>query len=185
MRPALYRVFQFFVAIKAGLPSWAGGINDQLAAADEALVRAILTTPSQQRLFGNMSPSDRRHALAVARSLRQAGYASPPLMQAALLHDVGKSLGQPIVHRVLIVLLEAFWPAALQRLSVAGRASWWRRPFVIHAEHAAIGAGWAQEAGCELLAVTLIARHQDSVVAGINNEEDDLLTALQWADNLS
>jgi hypothetical protein len=106
-------------------------------------------------------------------------------MQAALLHDVGKSMGQPIIHRVLIVLLEAFWPAALRRLSTPGNAGWWRRPFVIHAQHPAVGATWAKEMGCEPLAVNLITRHEDAFIAESAGDAEKLLAALQWADNLN
>ena len=112
--PARYRVYQFFAALKATLPVWAGGAKGGLATGDERLVRSILPAAGQQQLFARMSPNDQRHALAVARSLQKAGYDNLALLQAALLHDVGKSLGQPIIHRVLIVLLEAFWPAMLR-----------------------------------------------------------------------
>lgn len=183
--PVLYRIYQFLIAIKAGLPAWAGGTGDRLTAADQALVDSVLTTACQQRLFFSMTPNDRRHALAVARTLKRAGYSDRALQQAALLHDVAKSLGQPIVHRVLIVLLEAFWPAALARLSTAGNPGRWRRPFVVHAEHPHLGARWAEEAGCEPLAVTLITRHQDPLPAEPAREEAALLAALQWADGLN
>jgi hypothetical protein len=100
-----------------------------------------------------MSPNDQRHAVAVARTLRRAGYDHPALLQAALLHDVAKSMGQPIIHRVLIVLLKAFWPSALCRLGQpSGQPSsfpWWRRPFIIYAHHPAIGAAWTEEVGCD------------------------------------
>jgi hypothetical protein len=132
-----------------------------------------------------MPANDQRHALAVARTLRLAGYDNLALMQAALLHDVGKSMGQPIIHRVLIVLLEAFWPTVLQRLSAPGEASWWRRPFVIHAQHAAVGAAWAKEAGCASLAVSLIAKHEHVVAPESTSEAEKLLAALQWADDLN
>ncbi|MEW5961733.1 MAG: HD domain-containing protein [Chloroflexota bacterium] len=182
--PALYRAAQFLAAVKAGLPAWAGGTTFPTAP-DLALVKAILPTPAQQRLFNQMPPNDRRHALAVVHILRQAGHDHPALLQAGLLHDVGKSLGQPIVHRVLIVLFEAFWPAALRRLSTPGAAGRWRRPFVIHAEHATIGAAWAKESGCETLTVRLIARHQDDLPPRPVTEEDRLLAVLQWADDLN
>ncbi len=188
----LYRAVQFFAALKAYLPTWAGG---GLTPVDEALVAAILTTPAQRQLFARMSPNDQRHAIGVVRTLRQAGYNQAALLQAALLHDVAKSMGQPIMHRVLIVLLKAFWPAALRRLSTpphpprsrgglgGGRA--WRRPFIIHAQHPAISAAWTEEAGCEPLAVSLIARHQDVLRVEPIKEEERLLAALQWADNLN
>jgi hypothetical protein len=182
--PARYRVYQFFTALKAMLPIWAGGGKGGLTTEDERLVRSILPAAGQQQLFARMSPNDQRHALAVARSLQQAGSDNPALLQAALLHDVGKSLGQPIIHRVLIVLLEAFWPAMLERLSTSpARARAWRRPFVVHAQHPAIGAEWAQSAGCDPLAVSLIARHQEILSPTSTETEDKLLAALQWADN--
>ena len=208
LHPALYRAGQFFVALKACLPAWAGGVRGQLSPADKALVTSVLPAPPQQQLFARMSPNDQRHAIAVAGTLRQAGHKQPALMQAALLHDVGKSLGQPLIHRVLIVLLEAFWPAALQRLSNESAngefangqmtndkrqmtrshssllTSHWRRPFIIHAQHPAIGAAWAEKAGCDPSAVTLILKHQDEI-GDESSKEEKLLAALQWADNLN
>ncbi len=180
MHRAVYRSYQFFSAVRAYLPRWAGGLAGGLSPEDEALVHAVLPAPDQRDLFYRMPPNDRRHALAVARTLRQAGYTHPALLQAALLHDAGKSLGQPLIHRVLIVLLRAFWPTLLHRLGHAdpqtlldddaatspsprwpGRA-WWRRPFVIHAHHPAIAAAWAEQAGCLPQAVALIREHEKS-----------------------
>lgn len=194
VHPALYRAYQFFVALKAGLPAWAGGGRGPLTAQEQALVKAILPTPAQQALFTRMPPNDQRHALAVVRTLRQAGHHHPALMQAALLHDAAKSLGQPIIHRVLIVLFNAFWPAALARLTgqstkhsapvTVQSVGRWRRPFVVHAQHPAIGGAWAKEAGCDPLAVQLIIKHQDEPVDTLT-EEQKLLAALRWADNLN
>jgi hypothetical protein len=196
---ALYRAIQFFVALKATLPTWAGG---GLSLADQALAAAILTTPAQRQLFKQMFPNDQRHAVAVVRTLQQAGYSQPALVQAALLHDAAKSLGQPIIHRVLIVLLNRFWPSGLVRLSqisdepmangdsvyspfAASLIPNWRRPFVVHAHHPVIGAAWATQSGCQPLAVRLIARHQELLENQPANEEEQLLALLQWADNLN
>lgn len=207
MHPAIYRATQFFAALQASLPAWAGGLSARLPAADAALLESVLPDAAR-RLFRAMPPNDQRHAIAVARTLRPAGYTSLAMMQAALLHDVAKSIGQPIPHRVAIVLFEAFWPAALQKLSELQIANSkfsasgddsairpfadaqlravpaWRRPFVVHARHPQIGAEWARQAGCEPLAVNLILRHQDKLRV-IASEEDKLLATLQWADNLN
>lgn len=196
--PPFYRIFQFFAALKAYLPGWAGG---GLTGADTSLITTILTTPGQRHLFERMPPNDQRHAVAVARTLQEAGRHQPALLQAALLHDVAKSMGQPIIYRVLIVLLKAFWPAMLARLSESNNeqianGEWyvkvehssiphWRRPFVIHAYHPVIGADWAVQAGCDSLAVRLIARHQDSLTTAPVTVEEELLAALQWADDLN
>ena len=198
MPPALYRIYQFFAALKAYLPLWAGGISRQATSEDEAWLRAVLPTQAQQQLFARMAPNDQRHGLAVARTLQQAGHSQLALLQAALLHDVAKSLGQPILHRVLIVLLEAFWPAGLSRLAgrVEGqdpqmsqveaqlRRQSWRRPFIVHAYHPLIGAAWAEAAGCEAGAVTLIRKHQEKLV-GRPAPDQALLALLQWADSLN
>ena len=212
MHPTLYRSYQFCSAVKAGLPAWAGGITTELTAGDALLVQTILPDAPRQHLFNRMPPNDQRHAIAVARLLQQAGYTHSALMQAALLHDVGKSIGQPIPHRVAIVLLEAFWPAALRKLSAwrvargelqiancegldRGDVSpfadsqirtipLWRRPFVVHAHHPQIGAAWVTQVNCDPLAANLILRHQDTLRV-ITTEEDQLLAALQWADNLN
>jgi hypothetical protein len=192
--PARYRVYQFLAAVKASLTARTGAGNGGLSIQDKALIQAILPAPDQQQLFSRMAANDQRHAVAVARTLQAAGYADLALLQAALLHDVAKSLGQPIIHRVLIVLFEAFWPAALARLSASSSpapvstgptASWWRRPFVVHAQHPAIGASWARSAGCDPVAVSLIARHQDKVPPEPVDPAEKLLVALQWADNLN
>jgi hypothetical protein len=206
MHPALYRSFQFFAAVKASLPAWAGGLPAELPPADAALMRSILRAPAQQALFNRMPPNDRRHAIAVAKTLQQDGHHKPVLLQAALLHDVAKSMGQPIPHRVAIVLLEAFWPAGLQKLSQwpgtndelpkSDAASstvdlqiraigWWRRPFVVHAHHPPIGADWAARSACDPLAVELILRHQEKLAGPPASETDHLLAALQRADNLN
>jgi hypothetical protein len=200
MHPALYRASQFLAALKTGLPIWAGGREGLLPVEAVRFVRSILITPPQQQLFERMPPNDQRHAIAVAHNLQQAGYQQVALMQAALLHDVGKSIGQPLIHRVLIVLLEAFWPAALAWLSNKPTSqefnpqssilnlqssNWWRRPFVVHAYHPMIGAVWAQEAGCDPLAVTLILKHQDKADETLPSLARELLAALQWADDLN
>lgn len=181
MPTAAYRAYQFFAALRAYLPGWAGGRQPGLSPLDQKLVGSILLTQSQRALFERMPPNDRRHALAVVRTLQQAGHTAQPLLQAALLHDVGKSLGQPILHRVLIVLLAAFWPALLQKLSRPTPTHRWLKPFVIHAQHPQLGADWAKNAGCDNIAISLIARHEEKT----GTADDKLLAALQWADDLN
>ena len=175
MPTAAYRAYQFFAALTACLP------GRRLSPADEKLIGSILLTAAQRALFEQMPANDRRHALAVARTLQQAGHTDSALLQAALLHDVGKSLGQPILYRVLIVLLAAFWPALLQKLSHPHRTHRRLRPFVIHAQHPQLGADWAKNAGCDDIAISLIARHEEK----IGTADDNLLAALQWADDLN
>jgi hypothetical protein len=103
--------------------------------------------------------------------------------------------------RAVIVLLERFAPHLLVRLSQEAPQGYamslpkgpalslpkgWRRPFVVHARHPQAGAHWAEEAGCSPLTVALIRRHQDQSTgcSPLAVEEDQLLAALQAADNL-
>jgi hypothetical protein len=143
---------------------------------------------------------DQRHALAVYRTLYQAGHTDPELLAAALLHDVGKAAAQlPAWRRAIIVLLDRFAPRLLARLSqgepqghalslpkghALSLSKGWRHSFVAHTRHPEVGARWAQEAGCSPLTVTLIRRHQDRLTS-CEIEEDQLLTALQAADSLN
>jgi len=61
-----------------------------------------------------MPRGDQRHSLAVLRTLLEWGETHPALLQAALLHDVGKAAA-PLSpwERALLVLTEALCPALL------------------------------------------------------------------------
>ncbi len=171
---ARYRAAQFF-----------GALHATISTDDARLVESVLGhTPAALTLFRQMSTSDRRHAIAVAKTLRAAGHTDPLLLQAALLHDVGKSLGQPLIHRVLVVLLHKYCPAALTWLADAPlECARWRRPFVIHTRHPQMGAVWAKEAGCSPLVVHLIAIHQQLPATLPVSSAEKLHTALYAADN--
>lgn len=169
---ATYRSAQFFKAVGA-----------RITDSDRTLVESVLATPSQRALFDRMSSADQRHAVAVLRTLRDAGFDQPALMQAALLHDMAKSgAGVTIFHRVIIVLLEAFRPQWLARLVRDAEESFWRRPFAHYVDHPAIGAHWAKLADCHPMAVSLIRRHQSPVAPSANVLEDELLAVLKLAD---
>lgn len=167
-----YRVRQFFRALAARV-------------SEEDLEQAVrILTPAPLALFRSMAAQDQRHGLDVYAALRQAGHANPNLLAAALLHDAGKSAARlPAWQRAVIVLLEHFAPRLLARLS-QGEPEGWQRPFVVHARHPEVGARWAKEAGCPPLTIALILRHEDHI-PNCQTEEDQLLTALQAADNLN
>jgi hypothetical protein len=167
-----YRVRQFLRALVA-----------RVSEEDLEQIACILT-PASLALFHSMAPQDQRHGLDVYATLRQAGHTNPDLLAAALLHDTGKAAARlPAWQRAIIVLLNRFAPRLLARLS-RGEPEGWRRPFVVHARHPEVGARWAQEAGCSPLTVALVRRHQDHI-SDCQTEEDQLLTALQTADNMN
>jgi putative nucleotidyltransferase with HDIG domain len=175
IKRALYRSGQFFA-----------GLLPVLQPADMAIVEQVLPEPAQRRHFGQMSMRDRRHALAVLAAVRKQGAASPVLEQAAMLHDVGKSAGPlPVHYRVAIVLLEAWAPSLLARLSSGELSSCppWRRPLVLQRRHPEIGADLALKAGCPPEVVELIRRHQSSPAAMEDTVLREWLLRLQAADD--
>ncbi len=177
-----YRVSQFIQALTACVP-------------EEEIEQAIrILTPEARAFFRCQTVQDQHHALAVCHTLRQAGHTSRPLLTAALLHDVGKTVARLSTWlRSIIVLLEWFAPRLLARLGwkeLPERPpclpSRWRHAFIVHTHHPEIGAHCAQEAGCSPLTVALIRRHQEKLPRDApRSEENQLLAVLQVADNLN
>ncbi len=133
-----------------------------------------------------MQPSEQAHSLKVFHSLVRYGEDNVDLLQAALLHDVGKSLYPlRLWDRAWIVLAKAVFPVHARRWG-KGPASGWRRALVVAEQHPEWGARLAEEAGASPRVVTLIRRHQEptSDVMSIN-DIDHLLHMLQAFDNIN
>lgn len=136
-------------------------VFDRPSAEDEALAAGLLPPPLLA-LFQRMSAGDQAHAVRVCRALQRQGFDDAVLLQAALLHDVGKMGGVPLVHRVAYVLLKRFAPRWLERLTDrTPPVARWRRPLVRLAHHPTIGAEMAAQAGAQADVVALIRAHQD------------------------
>lgn len=158
-----YRVRQFFRALTA-----------RINARDRQVVLTTLP-PMLADLFYRQSTNDQRHALDVYETLRDSGYDDPALLQAALLHDVGKAAGRiPVPYRVAIVLIRAVRPAWICRLALPDPQSW-RYPFHVYDQHPAQGATLARAAGAAPAVVALIAAHHAP-------GDDPLALALRRAD---
>ncbi len=175
MRRARYRLAQFVRHL------WPG----PLTAAERAEVQGVLAPPLAA-LFWRMTRAEQAHSLHVLRALARpdAGWPQPPeLFQAALLHDVGKTCAPlSLPGRAAVVLARRALPGLAQRWEQA-RASGWRRPFVTAARHAEWGADLAARAGAAPLVVALIRRHQAPAPRPPGTAEDELLYALQLADD--
>jgi len=149
-----------------------------LTAADQQQLANHLT-PELRTLFERMAPGEQAHSLRVMGWLVEHGHHQPELLQAALLHDVGKVLAPVnLIERGVIVLAQKFLPEAMERWE-NGEPQGWRRPFVTAACHAEWGAQLAAQAGAPPLTVHLIRQHQLPAPA------DPLLQILQMADNAS
>jgi hypothetical protein len=150
--PAGYRVRQVWAALSA-----------RRNPPDDAPARAVLPPPLFA-LFRQMPVEDRRHALAVLAALSARGERDEPLLQAALLHDVGKAnAGVGLVHRVSRVLLWRRSPPLWRWL--AGSPTGWRRPFWVVANHPARGASWVESQGGQADLVALIRFHEQPMPA--------------------
>ena len=170
MKEATYRGRQFFSALLARRAIESDrSRGGRLRALEDRL------EPAQRRLFLTMDWADQRHCLDVYHLLVEWGYDHDDLLQAALLHDVGKSLARVrLWHRVAIVLAQAIHSNIIGRLG-SDRPSSWRYPLYVHWRHADLGARLAQAVGCRPRVVELIRRHDE---AG----GDELLEALRRAD---
>lgn len=142
--------------------------------ADLAEAETVLG-PTATRLFRAMSPADQWHALRVYHRIRGAGHDDPDLLQAALLHDVGKARAPLSVwHRVLVDLGSSYWPRALVVLEQRGPAGL-RRSLAVALNHPALGAREAAALGLPPRVVALIAGDPDPALAplvGILREHD-------------
>jgi len=106
-----------------------------------------------------MSVVDQRHCLDVFHTLLRQGYTDHDLLQAALLHDVGKGeVRLRLWHRILSALLEDLCPLLLEKLALNQPDSW-RYAFYVYKHHAELSAELAKQAACSPKVVELIRLH--------------------------
>ena len=173
-----YRVRQFVLAIFAPVP----------AAELKAAVHAAALPADAARLVRAMPRAYQRHALNVLRRLHAQGHADPRLLQAALLHDIGKwdpesGARVGLAPRIATTLIGHVRPGrAVLRLLAAGPpdSDSWRYPWYLQAAHPTLGAQMALRAGVHPDVVSLVHWHQDAV--GIPDHLRDALGLLQQAD---
>jgi hypothetical protein len=112
MNQARHRVGQFFLYLRA-----------RPTPEDKALVESILP-PALLPLFQRQSPGEQKHSLKLMRWLAEREPQQTELLQAALLHDVGKSLAPiNLVERVAAVLVRWLLPGSYARWGRPRRAA--------------------------------------------------------------
>lgn len=153
----------------------------QLIARPDADVDATLQTllsGAHWELMKRLTPPDRAHALRVHRELVRRGLLDRDLLQAALLHDVGKADDRnrvTLFHRTLNVLAGKIAPNALERF--ACRGGWIGHGVHLARRHPTLGAELARQTGASQRTCWLIAHHDDGTISG-----DSALRALQEID---
>jgi hypothetical protein len=160
---ALRRVRQFWGALTARV--------------DPREVRSLNTylTSEQTDLFLRMSQWEQRHGLNVFGLLCSSGCEDKALLQAALLHDVGKSTARITVwHRTTAVLLGRFWPQFLARLA-SPTSTGWLYPLYVLRQHGSLGASLAAGVGCSPEVQAYIRQHDHPIFEGP-------VAWLRWAD---
>ena len=175
-------------ALPYRLRQFMNGLRAEVSAAEQELVATYLP-PAAYALFQQMPADAQRHSLNVLATIQAAGVADADLAVAALLHDVGKVAAAQAGHplnlwwRGPLVLLELGAPWLLRRLAAPNPRGGWRYLLHVHLEHPAIGAAWAEQAGCSPLACWLIGHHQDRPAPVASSQALTLLHALQKADD--
>jgi hypothetical protein len=127
--------------------------------ADTDWVRSTLAD-GELRLWDRMSRADRRHAVGVARRVQRAlGHeATPPVLAAALLHDVGKlDAGLGTYGRVVATLASSV--AGRDAAHDWSRARGFTRRVGLYVRHPELGADMLALAGSDPLTVTWAREH--------------------------
>ena len=140
---------RFFGSLRPGGP----------APADEHWVQSVLAE-AELGLWRRMPNPDRRHAVGVARRVqRTLGHeATPPVLAAALLHDVGKvASGLGTYGRVVATL--AGMAAGRETAAVWSRQGGFTRRVGLYLRHPTLGADMLIMAGSDPLTVAWTREH--------------------------
>jgi hypothetical protein len=167
------------VRYRAGQVRWA--LAARVRPPDDTAARRILPE-ALLGLFDRMPPADRAHGLSVLADLVAAGETDPVVLQAALLHDAGKSDGGvTLLHRTARVLLARRLPWVWRWL--ADRPSGWHRPFWVVANHPERGAAWVADLGGTPDLVDIIRYHESPAPrAWAGSPQDRRHAVLTYAD---
>jgi putative nucleotidyltransferase with HDIG domain len=128
--------------------------------------RKILN-PAQSTLFIQLQRAEMSHSIIMYRKLLTQGDTQPDLLQAALLHDIGK-LCYPMnpFQRAMVVIVRTLLPDEARswgRIPPGGweQAPGWRKPFIVKENHAEWGAEIARQAGASPITEQLIRQHHE------------------------
>jgi hypothetical protein len=146
---ASHLVKRFFTSLRPGGP----------AASDDDWARSHLTD-AECRLWERMSNPDRRHACGVARRVERAlgNEATDPVLAAALLHDVGKSVSGLRTYGRVVATLSA--KAAGREMAEAWtQTRGFTRRVGLYLEHPRLGGDLLALAGSDPLTESWARQH--------------------------
>lgn len=163
-----------------------GQFRAKLTPADRELIDAYLNETGKF-LFFQMSRVDQKHSVTVAHAViaevgDQREIDLTTLVQAALLHDIGKVDGEMNgVNRVVAGFVRRVFPALRDKCGRSYRSGWWNVRYGLYVDrvHPLRGSYMAKVLGIEDSVVELIRHHHDPPREGQAPE----LTILQLADN--
>lgn len=114
--------------------------------------------PAELTLWASMPAADRRHAAAVARRVAAAGVTTAPVMAAALLHDVGKTVSHLSTFGRVGATVLAGW-LGRDRVTAWTERSGFRRRVGLYVEHPKLGGDLLELAGSDPLTVAWTREH--------------------------
>ncbi|HEY8345304.1 MAG TPA: HD domain-containing protein [Bacillota bacterium] len=156
----------------------------RLSRYDQVFVKSYLNEAGQF-LFNQMSVADQAHSIRVARYIIDEVAVGKDinldcLVQAALLHDVGKVKGEiGRINRILVGIIRRFFPRKREQWGRRDKTSALRYALYVDAIHPSRGGYMAESMGINPQVVALIKRHHDP-----DSAEDDTpeLSLLKLAD---
>jgi len=163
-----------------------GLFRPKLTSTDRELIDAFLNDAGKF-LFYQMSRVDQKHSVEVARAaiteaVDQQEIDLAALVQAALLHDIGKVEGELNgVNRVVAGFMRRVFPSLREKCSRTYRTGWWKIRYGLYVDwvHPLRGSYMAQILGIEKSVVDLIRHHHDPP----RPDQTPELTILQLADS--
>lgn len=174
MTKIVYRITQFTRSLRP-----------YISQAELSFIKNVLTE-SQAELFFKLPLFEQRHALNVCQTLVAGGFGHDvELLQAALLHDLGKTDSQnnrsiPLWGKVVnVILRKAGGPALVTKLASNEPRSL-RYIFYLQCRHEKRGAKLIKQIGSSNRVVALVGHCQSLVRKG-----DEAARALKWADDLN
>jgi putative nucleotidyltransferase with HDIG domain len=155
----------------------------KLKPADREFIETYLDEPGLF-LFTQMSYSDQKHSIAMARFLlgeteNLKGVDFQSLIQGALLHDVGKVKGEMSrLNRIIVGVIRRLFPGLRKKWGQRGKNRSLRHALYVDLIHPSRGAYMAESLGIDPKVVSLIKQHHDPKTDNTDLE----LSLLQMAD---